>query len=253
MNLLWKKSAFKQLTISKKNISGRNNQGLITVYHRGGGCKKKSRIIDFKRYIWNIFAIVLKIEYDPTRNALLALVVYNNGIINYILAPDKLQVGDKIINKENNFIYPGNATILNNVPIGTKIHNLEFFVNRGAQLIRSAGSYSTIISKLNNWSVVKLKSNEFRLIPSKTLVTYGSVSNFQYIYKNFRQAGYYRRKGWRPHVRGVAMNPIDHPHGGGQGKTSGGRPSVTPYGKITKGQPTSVKENKLVIKKRKLF
>jgi large subunit ribosomal protein L2 len=162
-----------------------------------------------------------------------------------------LSVGDRIINKEHNFIRPGNTTFLENIPIGARIHNLEFFSNRGAQLVRAAGSYSTVVSKLMGWCVVKLKSSELRLLAGKTLATYGSVSNFQYAYKCFRLAGYYRRKGWRPHVRGVAMNPIDHPHGGGQGKTSGGRPSVTPYGKITKGQPTVVKRSKLIISKRK--
>lgn len=251
MNLLWKKSSFKQLTLEKRENAGRNNFGKITVYHRGAGCKKKSRVIDFKRFIWNIFAVVLKIEYDPTRNAFLALIIYSNGIITYIIAPDKLMVGNRIINKEINFISPGNTTFLQNVPIGARIHNLEFFSNRGAQLTRSAGSYSTIVSKLANWCVIKLKSSELRLLPGKTLATYGSVSNFQYTLRTFRFAGYYRKKGWRPHVRGVAMNPIDHPHGGGQGKTSGGRPSVTPYGKITKGKPTGLKSNKFVIKKRK--
>jgi len=251
MTLLWKKSNFKPLTLTKKERAGRNNIGKITVYHRGGGCKKKLRIIDFKRFVWNIFAVVLKIEYDPTRNAFLALILYSNGIIVYIIAPDKLVVGDRIINKEHNFIFPGNTTILANIPIGSRIHNLEFFSNRGAQLTRSAGSYSVIVSKLNNWCVVRLKSSELRLLPNRTLATHGSVSNFQYIFQKFKFAGYYRRKGWRPHVRGVAMNPIDHPHGGGQGKTSGGRPSVTPYGKITKGQPTSFKINKFIVKKRK--
>lgn len=249
--LLWKSRPIKNLTFGLKRISGRNNQGKITRYHRGGGVKRMVRLIDYKRYIWNIFGFVHRIEYDPKRNSLIALVVYSNGIMSYILAQQGLLIGDCIFAKEDIVLKPGNSTYLQQIPIGLKISSIELTENKGAQLIRAAGSYATIISKFEGIAILKLKSGELRRIHSTCIATIGSISNFQYIYRNFKKAGFYRLKGWLPVVRGVAMNPVDHPHGGGQGKTSGGRPSVTPYGVITKGKPTRKNKSVFIVKRRK--
>lgn len=249
--LIWKKKSIKNLTFGLKRISGRNNQGRITRYHRGGGTKKMLRLIDYKRYIWNIFGFVHRIEYDPKRNSLIALIVYSNGIMSYILSPENLLVGDCVFAKENIVLRVGNSTYLDQIPIGLRINSVELVANRGAQFIRAAGSYATIVSKFEKSVILKLKSGELRKFHSNCIATIGSVSNFQYIYRNFRKAGFYRMKGWLPVVRGVAMNPVDHPHGGGQGKTSGGRPSVTPYGVITKGKPTRKNKSSFIIKRRK--
>lgn len=250
MKLLWKSKPLTYLSFGKKNISGRNNTGKIMNYHRGGGCKKKLRIIDYKRYIWNLYAIVLRIEFDPNRSALLCLIAYSNGILSYIIAPEKIFVGDRILSKDDVLFNNGNTTYLKNIPIGIKIHNIELKLNQGAQFIRAAGTYATIISKEQNYVVIKLKSGELRKINSLCIATIGSVSNFEFRFRKFIKAGYYRLKGWKPIVRGVAMNPVDHPHGGGQGKTAGGRPSVNAKGFITKGKPTKKKFNKNIIKKR---
>lgn len=249
--LLWKRKAIKNLKFGIKRISGRNNNGRITRYHRGGGTKKSLRLIDFNRYLWNIFGFVHRIEYDPKRNSLIALIVYSNGVMSYIIAPANLMVGDCVFAKDSVVIRPGNCSYLYNLPIGLKINSIELYPNQGSQLIRAAGSYATIISKFEKSVILKLKSGELRKVASNCLATVGEVSNFEYIYRNFRKAGFYRRKGWLPVVRGVAMNPIDHPHGGGQGKTSGGRPSVTPWGKITKGKPTRRRVSSLIIKSRR--
>ena len=250
--LIWKYKPIKNLKFGIARVSGRNNTGKITRYHRGGGCKRSLRIVDFKRYIWNIFGFVHRIEYDPKRNSLLALVVYSNGIMSYIVATEDLKIGDCIFSKENILLRSGNCTYLKALPIGLKISLVELTPNKGAQFIRAAGTYATIISKLSEIVILKLKSGELRKIHSNCLATVGVISNFRYIYRNFRKAGFYRLKGWLPVVRGVAMNPVDHPHGGGQGKTAGGRPSVTPYGVITKGKPTRRKRSSLIVKSRKL-
>lgn len=248
--LIWRKKPIKNLTFGSTRISGRNNTGKITRYHRGGGCKKKIRLIDYKRFIWNIFGFVHRIEYDPKRNSLLALIVYSNGVMSYIVSPEGLLIGDCVFSKENVVFKPGNCTFLKEIPVGLRINSIELVENKGAQFIRSAGSYATIISKFQNSVIVKLKSGEIRKIHGNCVATIGTVSNFQYIYRNFKKAGFYRMKGWLPVVRGVAMNPVDHPHGGGQGKTSGGRPSVTPYGVITKGKPTRKKFSPFILKRR---
>lgn len=250
MNLLWKYNSLNILSFGKKRISGRNNTGKIMRYHRGGGCKNKIRIIDFKRYIWNLYGFVLRLEYDPNRTALLALIAYSNGIISYIIAPEGLSVGDRVLAKDEILYKPGNCTYLFKIPIGVKIHNVELSVNKGGQLARAAGSFSIIISHLQKYSVIKLKSGELRKVLGTCLATIGSVSNFEFGFRKFMKAGYYRLKGWRPVVRGVAMNPVDHPHGGGQGKTSGGRPSVTPKGIITKGKPTRKHSSSMILKRR---
>jgi len=249
--LIWKSRPIRNLKFGAKRISGRNNQGRITRYHRGGGCKKSNRIIDFNRYIWNIFGFVHRIEYDPKRNSLIALVVYSNGIMSYILATEGLSVGDYIFSKEDVVNKSGNSGYLSNLPIGLRISSIELTPNKGAQFIRAAGTYATIVSKFERTVILKLKSGELRKAPFNCLATIGAVSNFQYIYRNFQKAGFYRLKGWLPVVRGVAMNPVDHPHGGGQGKTSGGRPSVTPYGVITKGKPTRKRNSSLILKSRR--
>lgn len=251
MNLIFKQNSIKNLSFGKKNISGRNNEGRITIYHRGGGCKKKLRIIDYNRYIWNLLGYVKRIEYDPNRNSLIALIIYPNGILSYIIATEGLRVGSSIISKDSINLNSGNCSYLSSLPVSLKISCLEIYPNSGAQLARAAGSFAIIISKSKNYCLLKLKSGEIRKFHSNCIATIGVVSNFSYIYKNFKKAGYYRLKGWRPVVRGVAMNPVDHPHGGGQGKTSGGRPSVTPYGFITKGKPTrSKKKSFWLVKKR---
>jgi large subunit ribosomal protein L2 len=191
------------------------------------------------------------VEYDPKRNSLIALIIYSNGIMAYSLATEGISVGDFIINSEKNIIKSGNSTLLCSIPVGVRISSIELIPNKGAQIIRSAGTYATIISTFKNFCILKLKSGEMRKFPSKCLATIGTVSNFQYMYRKFEKAGYYRLKGWLPVVRGVAMNPVDHPHGGGQGKTSGGRPSVTPSGRITKGQPTKKYYSPMIVRSRK--
>lgn len=251
VHLIWKFKPIKLLTFGSKRISGRNNSGKITRYHRGGGTKKLLRLVDYTRYLWNVFGFIHRIEYDPKRNALLALVVYSNGIISYIVSPENLSVGDCVIAKENVLLRPGNLTFLKDIPIGVKISCVEIYPNAGAQLIRAAGSYATVVSNLETFVVLKLKSGELRRFDSSSTAMIGAISNFQYIYRNFKRAGYYRLKGWLPIVRGVAMNPVDHPHGGGQGKTSGGRPSVTPYGVITKGKPTKKSYSPMIVKHRR--
>lgn len=249
--LLWKYKSVKNLTLGLKRISGRNNKGRITRYHRGGGAKKSLRLIDFKRYLWNIFGFVHRIEYDPKRNSLIALIVYSNGIMSYIIAAEGLMVGDCVFAKENVVIRPSNCSYLSSLPIGLKLNCIELHPNRGAQFVRAAGAYATIVSKFEKAVILKLKSGELRKVYSNCLASIGEVSNFQYIYRNFRKAGFYRLKGWLPIVRGVAMNPVDHPHGGGQGKTSGGRPSVTPWGVITKGKPTRRRVSSAIVKSRR--
>lgn len=251
MQLKFKKNSFKRLSFGSISISGRNNKGKIVVCHRGGGCKKKVRIIDFKKYIWNVFGFINRIEYDPKRNSLIALVTYSNGIITYCLATEGLNVGDFIINSEKTIIKSGNSTNLSSIPVGVRISSIELSINKGAQFIRAAGTYATVVTKYKSYCILKLKSGEMRKFPSNCLATVGVISNFQYMYRRFGKAGYYRKKGWLPIVRGVAMNPVDHPHGGGQGKTSGGRPSVTPKGIITKGKPTKKYFSPMIIRHRK--
>jgi large subunit ribosomal protein L2 len=171
--------------------------------------------------------------------------------MSYIIAPEGLSVGDCIFTKENIVFRPGNATYIQNIPIGVRINSIALFPNSGAQFIRAAGTYATVVTKSINMTVVKLKSGELRRVLFDCMATIGAVSNFRYMYRSFRKAGAYRLMGWRPVVRGVAMNPVDHPHGGGQGKTSGGRPSVTPWGIITKGQPTKKKRSVLIMRGKK--
>lgn len=235
---LWKGKPEKSLTVGIKNSGGRNNLGRITSWHRGGGHKKKYRLIDFKRNLWDIEATVERIEYDPNRTAFIALIRYDNGDLSYILAPQRLAAGDKVVAGEKADIKPGNALPLKNIPVGTILHNVEMKAGKGGQIARSAGSYVQLVGKDSGYALLRLRSGEVRLVRAECMATVGAVSNPDHQNVNYGKAGRMRWLGRRPVVRGVAMNPIDHPHGGGEGKTSGGRHPVTPWGKPTKGKRT---------------
>ena len=250
---LWKGSPLKSLVEGISKTGGRNNLGRTTAWHRGGGHKKLYRIIDFKRTKKEIIGTVERLEYDPNRTAFIALIKYDDGEFNYILAPQSINAGDKIISGENVDIRIGNCLPLKNIPIGTTVHNLEMKPGKGGQLARSAGSSASLVSKDSGYAQIKLRSGEVRVVPLNCLATIGVVSNADHQNTNIGKAGRNRWKGWRPHVRGVAMNPVDHPHGGGEGKTSGGRNPVTPWGKPTKGKKTRKNKSttKFIIKRRK--
>ncbi len=251
---LWSGKPFKKLTKGLIKTGGRNNQGRITMFHIGGGHKRLYRIVDFKRTLFNTKGIVKRIEYDPNRSAWIALIVYENGIISYILAPNGLIVGDSVISGEKVDIKTGNALPLKNIPIGTLIHNIELKPGKGGQLSRSAGTYAQLIRKdEGTYAMLRLSSGEQRLVSMECMASIGIVSNLDNQNVNYGKAGTTRWKNRRPVVRGVAMNPVDHPHGGGEGRTSGGRSSVTPWGKPTKGKATrSVrKKNPFILTKRK--
>lgn len=250
---LWKGRPLKSLTKGIKNSGGRNNLGRITSWQKGGGHKKLYRVIDFKRNKLDIEAVVERIEHDPNRTAHIALVKYLDGEYSYIIAPNKLNVGDKVISAVNAEIKHGNSLPLQNIPVGTQIHNVEVKLGKGAQLARSAGSYAQITAKDNGFAQIRLKSGEIRLVSLKCFATIGVVSNSAHQNQIIGKAGRNRWLGKRPIVRGVAMNPIDHPHGGGEGKTSGGRHPVTPWGKPTKGKKTRSKKksSKYILKRRK--
>ena len=249
---LFKGKPVKKLTKGLTKSGGRNNTGRITSWQKGGGHKRRYRIIDFKRTKFDIQATVERIEYDPNRSAFIALIKYDDGELSYILAPQKLIVGDKVISSTKADIKPGNAMPLNAVPVGTIIHNIELKPGKGAQLARSAGSYVQVIGKDLSYSILRLTSGEVRLVLSTCMCSIGAVSNQDNQNQNFGKAGRKRWMGKRPSVRGVAMNPIDHPHGGGEGKTSGGRHPVTPWGKPTKGKRTrnNKKTDRLIIRRR---
>lgn len=228
----------KSLLAPKTRKSGRNNMGRITSRHAGGGHKRRYRIIDFKRDKFGVPGKVKTIEYDPNRTARICLIVYADGEKRYIIAPDGLQVGDTIISGDEVEIKRGNSLPLKRIPLGTIIHNIELKPRKGGQLIRSAGSYATMMAKEGGFAHVKLRSGEVRLIHLDCYATIGQVSNAEHSLIKIGKAGKSRYLGRRPHVRGVAMNPVDHPHGGGEGKTAGGRHPVTPWGKPTKGGRT---------------
>ncbi|MFK7973360.1 MAG: 50S ribosomal protein L2 [Rickettsiaceae bacterium] len=243
---LWKGKPVKQLTKGLKKTGGRNNLGRITSRHIGGGHKKLYRLIDFKRNKFDIEAIVERIEYDPNRTAYIALLKYEDGELAYILAPDKLKEGDKVVSGASSDIKVGNCLPLKNIPVGTTIHNVEMKVGKGGQIARSAGAAVNLIGKDSGYAQIKLASGELRVVPLDCVATIGSVSNADKKNTIVGKAGRSRWLGRRPTVRGVAMNPVDHPHGGGEGKTSGGRHPVTPWGKPTKGKKT--RKNKLTSK-----
>ncbi len=225
------KEPYKPLLRSLKKSAGRNNKGRITAWHRGGGNKVAYRIIDFKRDKIGIPATVETIEYDPNRSARIALLKYVDGERRYIVAPAELKVGDEVVSGKDAEIKIGNALPLSSIPLGTFIHNIELRPREGAKLVRSAGASAQLIAKEDKYVQVKLSSGEVRLIPSACMATIGQVSNPDHENISCGKAGRMRWVGRRPHVRGVAMNPIDHPLGGGEGKASGGRPACTPWGK----------------------
>ncbi|MFI4847231.1 MAG: 50S ribosomal protein L2 [Candidatus Makana argininalis] len=236
-NNLYKGKPLTKLTISMHKSGGRNNKGRITTRHIGGGHKKKYRILDFKRIKDNIEALVERIEYDPNRSANIALILYKDGIRSYILHPKGLQIGDKIKSGTNIPIFIGNTLPLENIPIGSIVHNIEIKPGKGGQIARSAGSYVQIISRDDYYVTVRLRSGEIRKILSKCRATLGEVGNSEHSLKSLGKAGSNRWIGKRPTVRGTAMNPIDHPHGGGEGRNFGKHP-VSPWGLQTKGKKT---------------
>ncbi len=244
----------KSLTVSKTRRCGRNNNGRITVRHQGGGNKRRYRLIDFKRNKDIIVANVATIEYDPNRSARIALLHYLDGEKRYIIAPVGLKVGDKIQSGEGADIKTGNTLQLCNMPVGTVIHNVELRPGKGGQMVRSAGSFAQLLSKEGKYCHVRLPSGEIRLVKSECRATIGQVSNQEHDNISIGKAGRKRWMGVRPTVRGVAMNPVDHPMGGGEGRTSGGRHPVTPWGKPTKGYKTrkrNKQSNKYIVKSRK--
>ena len=214
--------------------------------------KRLYRIIDFKRRKFDVAAKVERIEYDPNRTAFIALIKYADGELAYILAPQRLKVGDEVIAGEKTDVKPGNASPLRSLPIGTIIHNIELKPLKGGQLARSAGTYAQLVGRDAGYAQIRLGSGELRMVPDGCMATVGAVSNPDHMNEVIGKAGRNRHKGWRPHVRGVAMNPIDHPHGGGEGKTSGGRHPVTPWGKPTKGRKTRTNKttDKFIIRSR---
>lgn len=237
----------------KKN-SGRNSYGRITVRHRGGGNRRKYRVIDFKRDKENMNATVLTLEYDPNRSAHIALLQYEDGEKRYIIAPNGLNVGDTVRSGADADIKAGNALPLANIPDGTVIHNIELYPGKGAQLVRSAGNAAQLMGKEGNYALVKLPSGEMRKVALNCKATVGQVGNIDHNNVNYGKAGRVRHMGWRPTVRGSVMNPCDHPHGGGEGKSPVGRPGpVTPWGKPTLGYKTRKKHNrsdKYIVKRR---
>ncbi|MCE2510645.1 MAG: 50S ribosomal protein L2 [Alphaproteobacteria bacterium] len=235
---LWKGKPVKKLTEGLSGKGGRNNLGRMTVRHRGGGHKQSYRIIDFRRRKFDVPAVVERIEYDPNRSAFIALLRYKDDELAYILAPQRVKVGDKLIAGENVDIRPGNALPMKNIPVGTIIHNIEMKPGKGGQIARAAGSYAQLVGKDAGNALLRLASGEVRMAPAEGMATIGAVSNPDQKNVKYGKAGRKRWLGKRPSVRGVAMNPIDHPHGGGEGRTSGGRHPVTPWGKSTKGKKT---------------
>ena len=237
-----------------KHNAGRNNTGRITVRHHGGGNRTKYRVIDFKRTKTDCTAVVKTIEYDPNRSAFIALIEYTDGVKSYILAPEGLKVGYIIMNGEGADIKIGNAMPISSIPVGTIIHNIELYPGKGGQLVRSAGNYAQLIAKEGNYGLVRLPSGETRNIPLNCIATIGQVSNLDHANVNLGKAGRKRHMGWRPTVRGSVMNPCDHPHGGGEGKSPVGRPGpVTPWGKPALGYKTRAKHNasdKFIVKRR---
>lgn len=243
----------KSLLAPLNKRSGRNSYGRITVRHRGGGNRKKYRIIDFKRNKFDIKATVNTIEYDPNRSAFIALIKYEDGVKNYILAPHGLAVGDIISSGPNADIKPGNALNLTNIPTGTVIHNVELYPGKGGQLVRSAGNMAQLMAKEGKYALIRLPSGEIRKVPVNCMATIGQVSNLDHENINLGKAGRKRHMGWRPTVRGSVMNPCDHPHGGGEGKSPIGRSGpVTPWGKPTLGYKTrrSHRSDKFIVKRR---
>jgi large subunit ribosomal protein L2 len=249
---LYKGKPVKALTEGLSSKGGRNNTGRITMRRRGGGHKRRYRVVDFKRRKFDIPAKVERLEYDPNRSAFIALINYDDGEQAYILAPQRVQPGDVLIAGERVDIKPGNAMPMENIPVGTIIHNVEMKPGAGGKIARAAGTYVQLVGKDAGYAQLRLASGEVRMVPSRCMATIGSVSNPDNKNTNLGKAGRNRWKGVRPSVRGVAMNPVDHPHGGGEGRTSGGRHPVSPWGKPTKGKRTRGKKpsDKMIMRRR---
>jgi large subunit ribosomal protein L2 len=243
----------RSLTVQLSRSGGRNNLGRVTSYHRGGGHKRRYRLIDFKRNKLNVSGVVSAIEYDPNRTARIALIQYIDGERRYILAPLGLNVGDKVIASDSADIKPGNTMALKNVPLGVFVHNVEMKIGHGGQICRSAGCFAQVMAKEDRYTLLRLPSGELRKVLADCRATIGQVGNLEHENEELGKAGRARWLGWRPEVRGTAMNPIDHPHGGGEGRTKGGRHPVSPWGKPTKGYKTRAKKNisnRFIVKRR---
>ena len=242
----------KSLVQGLTKSGGRGGGGRIAVRFRGGGAKRLYRMIDFKRRKFDVPATVQYLEYDPNRSAFIALIKYEDGELAYILAPQRLKAGDVVIASEKVDVKPGNASPLRSMPIGTIIHNVELKPEKGGQIARSAGTYAQLVGRDAGYAQIRLGSGELRMVADGCMATVGAVSNPDHMNENLGKAGRVRHMGFRPHVRGVAMNPVDHPHGGGEGRTSGGRHPVTPWGKPTKGRKTRTNKttDKFIIRSR---
>src|SRR5499425_2758686 len=235
---LYKGEPQKELTEGKPGSGGRNNNGRVTVRFRGGGHKQSYRFVDFKRRKLDVAAKVERIEYDPNRTGFIALIKYEDGELAYILAPQRLAQGDTVVSGEHVDVKPGNAMPVGSIPIGTIVHNVEIKIGKGGQIARSAGSYAQIVGRDGQYVILRLNSGEQRMVHGRCMATMGAVSNPDHMNVSIGKAGRKRWMGRMPHNRGVSMNPIDHPHGGGEGRTSGGRHPVTPWGFPTKGKKT---------------
>ena len=249
---LWKGKPVKTLTEGKNKTGGRNNHGRTTSFFRGGGHKQSYRYVDFKRRKADVPATVERLEYDPNRSAFIALVKYDDGELSYILAPQRVRAGDKVVSGARVDIKPGNAMPMAAIPVGTIIHNVEMKLGAGGKMARAAGTYAQLVGKDAGYAQVKLQSGELRVIRAECFATVGAVSNPDNQNQSLGKAGRNRWLGRRPHNRGVVMNPVDHPHGGGEGRTSGGRHPVTPWGKPTKGAKTrhNKRTDDLIIRRR---
>jgi large subunit ribosomal protein L2 len=249
---LWKGKPVKTLTEGKISSGGRNNHGHTTTRFRGGGHKQSYRYVDFKRRKFDVPATVERLEYDPNRTAFIALIKYQDGELSYILAPQRLRAGDMVVSGARADIKPGNAMPLAAIPVGTIVHNIELKPAAGGKIARSAGTYAQLVGKDAGYAQIKLMSGELRIVRAECMATIGAVSNPDNANIHIGKAGRSRWLGRRPHNRGVVMNPVDHPHGGGEGRTSGGRHPVTPWGKPTKGYKTRVNKrtDSLIIRRR---
>jgi large subunit ribosomal protein L2 len=249
---LWKGKPVKTLTEGKRKTGGRNNAGRITAWRKSGGHKQRYRVVDFKRRKFDVPATVERLEYDPNRTAFVALIRYSDGEQAYILAPQRLKAGDQVVSGARADIKPGNALLLKNIPVGTIVHNVELKPGKGGQIARSAGTYVQLVGRDAGFALLRLGSGETRMVSSECMATIGAVSNPDQQNISIGKAGRSRWLGIKPSVRGVAMNPIDHPHGGGEGRTSGGRHPVTPWGKGTKGTKTrnNKRTDKFIVRRR---
>jgi large subunit ribosomal protein L2 len=250
---LWKGKPVKTLTEGKIGTGGRNNHGRITTRFRGGGHKQAYRYVDFKRRKYDVPATVERLEYDPNRTAFVALIKYQDGELSYILAPQRLRAGDSVVSGARVDIKPGNAMPLSSIPVGTIVHNIEMKAGAGGKMARAGGSYAQLVGKDAGYAQIKLTSGELRMVRAECMATIGAVSNPDNMNQSIGKAGRSRWLGRRPHNRGVVMNPVDHPHGGGEGRSSGGRHPVTPWGVPTKGYKTrgNKRTDKYIIRGRK--